>query len=240
VHAPLLAWIPGLPLAAFAVLILAGRRLGRASAWLAVATLGASCGITLGLAGTAFGGHGLSVRWAWLSADEPRWTVGLMMDGLSWLMLFIVTAIGTLIAVYSIGYLHRDPRFSRFFAYLSLFCASMLGLVLADHFLLLYVCWELVGLCSYLLISFWFEKPEAAAAGRKAFITTRIGDTGLLAAILLLAAGGGLVPFQQLGRAAELLEPERLTLISALIFLGAAGKSARNARAAAMRASASP
>jgi len=146
-------------------------------------------------------------------------------------MLLIVTAIGTMIQLYSIGYMEGDARFSRFFAYLSLFCASMLGLVMADHFILLYGCWELVGLCSYLLISFWFEKPAAAAAGRKAFITTRIGDTGLLLGIFLLAWTGGELRFQQLPvlRSTFLLHGQEslLTLISLLVFLGAVGKSAQ-------------
>jgi len=102
-----------------------------------------------------------------------------------------------------------------------------LGLVLADHFVLLYACWELVGLCSYLLISFWFEKPAAAAAGRKAFLTTRIGDTGLLLGILLLAWTTGELHFNQLGAAPATLSPHLLTVISLLIFLGAAGKSAQ-------------
>ena len=225
--APQLLLIPGLPLAAFLVLILAGRRMGGVSAWVAVAALSGAAGISWGLARTVVAGAPLAVSWPWLAAVDARWAVGLRVDGLSWVMLVVVTSIGTLIALYSIGYMRDDPRFSRFFAYLSLFCASMLGLVLADHFVLLYACWELVGLCSYLLISFWFEKPAAAAAGRKAFLTTRIGDTGLLLGILLLSGVPGGLLFTRLPDVARALSGPTLTLISALIFLGAAGKSAQ-------------
>ena len=226
-----LAWIPGLPLAAFAILILMGRRLGRASAWLAVVAMAAALVATLGIAPAVLRHESVGIRWPWLSPTDYRWAIGLMVDELSLVMLFVVTIVGTLIQLYSIGYMHDDPRVSRFFAYLSLFCASMLGLVMADHFILLYACWELVGLCSYLLISFWFEKPEAARAGRKAFITTRIGDTGLLLGILLLAFTAGALRFDHLDsiRTKFLLEHNEalLTLISVLIFCGAVGKSAQ-------------
>ncbi len=226
---PALAWIPALPLAAFAVLILAGRRLGRLSAWLSVAALAGAFLLTLSIAGRVFQGERLAIEWAWLSATDRLWSVGLTADGLSWLMLIVVTAIGTMIQLYSIGYMREDPRVSRFFAYLSLFCFSMLLLVLADHFVLLYAGWELVGLSSYLLISFWFEKPAAAAAGRKAFLTTRIGDCGLLLGILLLAWHGHELRFARLDAVSVALsgQPGLLTLIGALIFFGAAGKSAQ-------------
>jgi len=231
-HAALaLPWIPGLPLAAFALLIMAGRRLGRFSAWVSVMALAGAFLLTLVVAEPVFRGEHLAISWPWLSAEDPQGAIGLAVDGLSWLMLLVVTAIGTMIQLYSIGYMHGDPRFSRFFAYLSLFCAAMLGLVLADHFVLLYACWELVGLCSYLLISFWFEKPAAAAAGRKAFITTRIGDTGLLVGIFLLAWTVGDLHVEHLDDVhARFLAGGQtgwLTLISTLIFLGAVGKSAQ-------------
>ncbi len=222
-----LSVIPSLPLLAFALLILFGRRLGRASAWVAIAAMAGSLGAVWAIAPAVVRGEILSVRWEWL----PHWGIGLRVDVLSLVMLAVVTVIGTLIQIYSVGYMHDDARFSRFFAYLSLFCASMLGLVLADHFVLLYGCWELVGLCSYLLISFWFEKPEAARAGRKAFITTRIGDTGLLLGIFLLALTVGDLRFAHLSalRAQILAQHGEtlLTLISVLIFFGAVGKSAQ-------------
>lgn len=205
--------------------------MGRASAWVSVAALASSAWLTIGLTPHVLHGHRVTVSWRWLSATNPAWFLGLAVDHLSWVMLVLVTVIGTLITVYSIGYMHGDPRFSRFFAYLSLFCAAMLGLVMANHFVLLYACWELVGLCSYLLISFWFEKPEAARAGRKAFLTTRVGDAGLLIGILALWMTAGQL---HLGRLEEIrtffvLRDQTwwLTLISLLIFLGAVGKSAQ-------------
>jgi len=225
---PALAAIPAYPIGMCVFLTLFGRRFGRLSGALAATALGCSCWVALNLIPPVFQGYRLVVSWPWLSRTNPAWTIGLAVDGLSGLMLCVVTVIGTLIAIYSIGYMRDDPRFSRFFAYFSLFCASMLGLVMADHFVLLYVCWELVGLCSYLLISFWFEKPAAAAAGRKAFITTRIGDTGLFLGILLLAwTTGGELHFDQLASVRAQLPHGLLSLISALVFLGAVGKSAQ-------------
>jgi len=223
--------IPGLPLAAFVLLIFLGRRLGRWSAWISAGALASSGAVTWWLAESVFQGHWPRVSWPWFASSDPLWTVGLRVDGLSWMMLAVVTSIGTLIQLYSIGYMRDDPRFSRFFAYLSLFCAAMLGLVMADHFVLLYACWELVGLCSYLLISFWFEKPAAAAAGRKAFLTTRLGDVGLLLGILCLAMFAGELHLDRLDTIRwKFLLLERsgfLTAISLMIFFGAVGKSAQ-------------
>ncbi len=228
---PQLAAIPALPLSAFLLLIFAGRRLGRFSAWVAVAAMAGALTLTAWLFPLVAGGGLPQLQWQWLPASGMPWRIGLQVDPLSWTMLAVVTSVGTLIQVYAIGYMDGDPRFSRFFAYLSLFCASMLGLVLADHFLLFFACWELVGVCSYLLISFWFEKPAAANAGRKAFLTTRVGDTGLLLGILLLMASTGELGFGQLGAVRlRLLAEHReglLTLVSVLIFFGAVGKSAQ-------------
>ena len=107
-------------------------------------------------------------------------------DALTAIMLLTVTFIGSFIAIYSIGYMHGEAGYPRFFAAMALFIFSMTGLVLADNFILLYGCWEGVGLCSYLLIGFWFAKPAAAAAARKAFLVTRLGDIGLILGILIL------------------------------------------------------
>jgi NADH-quinone oxidoreductase subunit L len=153
---PRLMWIPLLPLLSFALLILAGRRLKALACWISVAALAGAAALTFLIAPPVFDGAVLSLRWQWLSGTNPVWSIGLAVDGLSWVMLLVVTVIGTMIQLYSIGYMHGDPRFSRFFAYLSLFCASMLGLVLADHFQLLFMCWEQVGVCSNQLISFRF------------------------------------------------------------------------------------
>ena len=183
-----LALIPLLPFLSFLILILAGRRLGRAAPAVSLAALGGSALLSIWVFRALLAGHEpLRMSWLWLPFGKNPVTLGLLADPLSSVMLLVVTVVGSLIMLYSIGYMREDPRFSRFFAYISLFCCAMLTLVLADHFILLYIGWEGVGLCSYLLISFWFEKDSAANAGKKAFLTTRVGDLGLLAAILLIA-----------------------------------------------------
>src|SRR6266852_4451457 len=126
----------------------------------------------------------------WISAGAVTANFSLRGDGLTAVMLVMVTFIGSLIAIYSAGYMHGDPGYPRFFAAVSLFLFFMVGLVLANNFVLLYACWEGVGLCSYLLIGFWFAKPSAAAAARKAFLVTRLGDVGLFIGILLLWSHG--------------------------------------------------
>ncbi len=225
---PELALIVLWPLAAFLVLILVGRRLNGLAPWVAIGALASSWTLTLGIARGIFRGFRMAVTWVWLPLPTVQGTFGFAVDGLSWMMLFVVTTIGMLIAIYSTGYMAEDPRRSRFFSYFSLFCASMLTLVMADHFLLLFAGWELVGLCSYLLISFWFEKPGAAAAGGKAFLPAPAGDPGLLLGIFLLAATtGGLLHFHSLGQVRGMLPTPLLTVISVLIFLGAVGKSAQ-------------
>ena len=112
-------------------------------------------------------------------------------------MLVVVTTVSTLVHLYSIGYMHGDPRYGRYFAYLSIFSFSMLGLVLAESFFFIFIFWELVGLSSYLLIGFWFEKKSASDAGKKAFIVNRVGDYGFLVGILIIFATCGVVGFDQ-------------------------------------------
>jgi NADH-quinone oxidoreductase subunit L len=144
-------------------------------------------------------------------------------------MCLTVTGVGFLIHVYSTGYMHDDPRYHRFFAYLNLFVASMLILVLADNLVLMYFGWELVGACSYLLIGFWFEKPSAATAAKKAFITTRIGDTGMLIGIFVIFVAVGSLQISDINRAAAEGGIAHTTAIVAaiLLFSGAVGKSAQ-------------
>jgi len=223
--------IPALPLLSFAILILLGRRLKKWSALVSLAALlGSLClsvGIFRQLFNQTFNFHSPThLTWAWLPQGEHPIQLGLLADPLSITMCLVVTVIGWLIMLYSVGYMAEDPRFSRFFAYLSLFFSAMLTLVLADHLLLLYMGWEGVGLCSYLLISFWFERPSAAYAGKKAFLTTRVGDLGLLAAILLIARVTGDLSFTHLQSRAAALGPWA-GLTALLIFWGAAGKSAQ-------------
>ena len=152
----------------------------------------------------------------------------LLWDPLSATMTLVVTGVGALIHIYAVGYMHGDPRFSRFFTYLNLFIASMLILVLANNFALLFVGWELVGLCSYLLISFWFTRPEAAAAGKKAFVVNRIGDFGFMVALMLVFASFGTLSYTDvLHEPGEVIGATTATAIGLLLLVGAAGKSAQ-------------
>jgi len=155
--------------------------------------------------------------------------LGLMVDSLTAVMLVVVTLVSLMVQIYSQGYMHGDAGYHRYFAFMSLFTGSMLGLVLANNLLFMYVFWEMVGLCSYLLIGFWFHRPAAANAAKKAFIVTRLGDFGFLAAILLLFFNTGTLDIAQLHSLAisGALAGTTLTWIAIGIFAGAAGKSAQ-------------
>ncbi len=167
---------------------------------------------------------------SWLSVGGLQVEFGLRLDSLSLPMLLVVTGVGGMIHVYSLGYLRDDPGFSRYFACLSLFTFSMLGVVLANNFVMLFGCWELVGASSYLLIGFWFDRPAAADAGKKAFLTNRVGDSGFLLGILLVWSVLGSLNFGQL-KETVLARPDVLggmsTAAGLLIFCGAMGKSAQ-------------
>ncbi|RKX22888.1 MAG: NADH-quinone oxidoreductase subunit L, partial [Candidatus Zixiibacteriota bacterium] len=170
-----------------------------------------------------------SILYEFVAFGSFKLEIGLLIDPLAAVMLVVVTTIGACVEIYSVGYMHGDPRFSRFFAYLSLFLFSMLGLVLANNFFMIFIFWELVGLTSYLLIGFWFEKKSAADACKKAFITTRIGDLGFLLSLLLMAFFAGTLNyagvFEQV--AAGAFPPAILTLTAIALFCGAVGKSAQ-------------
>ena len=219
-----------LPLGGSALLLAFGRRLGQPGAGL-LGTLTVGAGFVLAVvAGWGFvagTGEALEVPWFdWLPALGVR--AGLLWDPLSALMAMVVTGVGALIHVYSIGYMRGDPRIGRFFAYMNLFVASMLILVLADGFALLFVGWELVGLCSYLLISFWFERPSAAAAGKKAFVVNRVGDAGFLVALMLVFASFGSLRYADVfSQAPSELTTGSATAITLLLLVGAVGKSAQ-------------
>jgi len=165
----------------------------------------------------------------WAVVDGLTIKLGLIMDQLTAVMLIVVTVVSLMVQIYSQGYMKGDAGYARYYAFMSLFTASMLGLVLADNLLFVYVFWEMVGLCSYLLIGFWFHKPEAANAAKKAFIVTRLGDFGFLAAILLIFFNTGTLDITQLhGLAATgALAGTTLTWAAIGIFAGAAGKSAQ-------------
>src|SRR2546427_3610407 len=179
----LVVLIPALPLAGFVLTGLIGRRLDREAHWLAVGVVVVSWLLAMIVAFTAltggFGADGLTVKlWDWMPAGRFNVEIGFFVDNLTAVLLMVVTTIGMLVHVYSIGYMRHDPGYWRFFAYLNLFMVSMLLLVLADNWLVVFVAWEGVGLCSYLLIGFWYRKRTAAEASKKAFITNRVGDVG--------------------------------------------------------------
>ena len=166
----------------------------------------------------------------WLTIGGLNVDFGLKLDALSMMMMFVVTGVGGLIHIYSYSYMDEDPGKSRFFAFLSLFTFSMLGIVLANNFLMTFIFWELVGVSSYLLIGFWFEKPSAGDAAKKAFITNRLGDFGFLAGILMVWGLLGSLNFSALQNA-MVANPAALgasaTIAGLLVFCGAAGKSAQ-------------
>ena len=168
--------------------------------------------------------------WEWLRIGTLQIPIALKMDALSITMSLVVTGIGSLIHIYAVGYMHGDPRFSRFFVYLNLFLASMLVLVLADNYLLLFAGWELVGLCSYLLIGFWFEDLKNAQAARKAFVVNRVGDFAfILGVILTFWTFGSLRYSEVFPKAKEIFQAGApvVTVITLLLFVGATGKSAQ-------------
>jgi len=163
----------------------------------------------------------------WIAAGRFSVSFGTLVDPLSMTFVLFITGIATLIHLYSIGYMHGDARYSRFFGYLNLFAASMLVLVLGSSFLTTFLGWEGVGLCSYLLISFWFERTAAAVGGKKAFITNRVGDFGFMLAMFLIFATIGSLDYGIVNGKADTIAASTATAIALLLFVGAAGKSAQ-------------
>jgi NADH-quinone oxidoreductase subunit L len=229
---PNLWLVPAVPLAA-SLLILSFAN-SRRKTGAALAIIGQM--VALGLAVLAFlptlqePGWRVVHNFTWFTFGEHALRLGWVLDPLTAAMLMMITFVGLCIFVFSIGYMAGDKNFTRFFAYLSFFSAAMLGVVIANSLLLLFVCWELVGLASYLLIGFWIHKPSAAAAAKKAFITTRIGDIGLFLGILWLYHSSGTLLFYDDGngcleKAGLLALGASATFVALLIFSGAAGKS---------------
>ncbi len=194
----------------------------------------------LGVAAWAFvrllampAGSALAVHmWGWIEAGRFHTEFGLRLDALSGVMVMIVTGVGALIHLYSVGYMAHDEDFARFFTYMNLFALSMLILVLADNLLMMFVGWEGVGLCSYLLIAFWYTNPQYAYNGRKAFVVNRIGDAGFLLGIFTIVAALGAhgvwtLDFTQLREHAPLIGAASATAAGVLLFIGATGKSAQ-------------
>ena len=218
-----------LPLLGSLTLILFGRRFGEpAAGWFASALVVIPFFYALAMALRFVGGAESETvhLFSWIPLLGVN--ASLLWDPLSALMSLVVTGVGALIHIYSVGYMHGDERFTRFFSYMNLFIASMMTLVLADNFALMFVGWELVGLSSYLLISFWFTKPSAAAAGKKAFIVNRIGDWGFLVALMMIFAAFGTLDFGIVfSEAHGVLSVGMATAITLLLFVGATGKSAQ-------------
>ena len=235
----MLILIPLLPFLGFLINLSVGRRLSKSVSG------GIACAVML----ASFVVSGISVwqlvalapdareivqpTFDWITSSDFSAGFTLRLDPLSALMILIVTGIGSLIHIYSTAYMHeeRDSEFARYFSYLNLIAAFMLVLVLGANFLVMFVGWEGVGLCSYLLIGFWYEKKSATDAGKKAFIVNRIGDYGFLLGVLMVAVRFRTVDFQEIARALANLGPEStfgpLSLITLLLFVGATGKSAQ-------------
>jgi NADH-quinone oxidoreductase subunit L len=229
-----LLWlVPTLPLVGAGVNLFWGKRLGRYAGWLASATVIVAFGISLILMSQLLAKPAedrlfLQHLFGWISVGRFRVGMDLRLDDLSMTMVLVVTGVGALIHVYAIGYMAGDPRYGRFFAYMNLFVFFMLMLVLGANYLVLYLGWEGVGLCSYLLIGFWSDVPANAEAAKKAFITTRIGDTLMLIGLALIVFRFGTLDFESVfGTAGSLLTKDDATLIALLLFAGAVGKSAQ-------------
>jgi NADH-quinone oxidoreductase subunit L len=179
-------------------------------------------------ANVVFGGHEYHVSlYEWIGAGDFHVEIAFFVDGLTAMLLLVVSTVGLLVHVYSIGYMNGDRGFWRFFAYLNLFMFSMLLLILGDNFLMLYVGWEAVGLCSYALIGFWYKKPSAAGAAKKAFVVNRIGDFGFALGIMAIWTALGTLQFDEVFERIGTLDPALITLIALLLFAGAVGKSAQ-------------
>jgi len=227
--------VPALPLAGFLVLLFGGRRLGEPwSGWLGTGAMAGSFLVTLGaflemLGRDAHDRRSVTTLFEWVPAGDLRVDAGLLADPLSLTMCLFVTGVGALIHLYSIGYMHGDGDFPRFFAYLNLFAFSMLILVLGDNLLLTFLGWEGVGACSYLLISFWFTDEANATAGKKAFVTNRIGDWGFMVAIFMTFFTFGSIAYVDVldTTSAGTVAQGTATFIALMLFVGAIGKSAQ-------------
>jgi len=220
------------PLAAAGLITLFTQRWKGLSAALSIGAilLGFVLSVRLFIALAFRGQHHSPHMFQWLVVgNSVRIEFGMTTDPLAILMLLVVTGVGSAIHIYSLGYMKGDPGFSRYFACMSLFTFSMLGIVIANNFIQIFIFWELVGVSSYLLIGFWFEKPSAAEAGKKAFLVNRIGDFGMMLGILLLWSYAGTFNFVELQTKLPSLglSSTTLALIGGLIFCGAVGKSAQ-------------
>ncbi|MEV7313984.1 NADH-quinone oxidoreductase subunit L [Streptomyces microflavus] len=228
----LIALLVAAPLLGAAVLLCGGRRLDRAGHWLGTVLAAASFVVGVVLFADMLG-KGAEDRalhqhlFSWIPVEGFQADIAFQLDQLSMTFVLLITGVGTLIHIYSIGYMEHDERRRRFFGYLNLFLAAMLILVIADNYLLLYVGWEGVGLASYLLIGFWQHKPSAATAAKKAFLVNRVGDMGLSIAIMLMFTTFGTFAFGPVLEATGETSEGKLTAIGLMLLLAACGKSAQ-------------
>ena len=230
-----LVWlIPALPLAGFLLILLFGRRLGDPKAgYLAALMVAASFAVTVGVFADLMSleaearAEQVRTLFSWVTVGGLHIDLAFLADPLSLTMCLFVTGIGALIHLYAVGYMHGDPRFSKFFLYLNLFAFSMLMLVLGSNMLVTFLGWEGVGTCSYFLISFWHEKESAATAGKKAFVTNRVGDWGFMMAMFFAFWAVGSLDYLHINEAASTLSATTATAIALFAFVGACGKSAQ-------------
>ncbi|MFZ0391736.1 MAG: NADH-quinone oxidoreductase subunit L [Calditrichia bacterium] len=222
-------YIPLLPLVGAVINGLFGRLLKEKAGWVAnAAILGSFILSILAYLRVSQGEIFNENLFTWIQAGSFTASFGLLIDQLSIVMMLVVTGVGFLIHMYSMGYMHGDPGVARYFAYLNLFIFSMLLLVMGNNLLLLYLGWEGVGLCSYLLIGFWYQKPSAAKAGMKAFITNRVGDFGFALGIMLIFTVLGTISYSEIfSQTEKLMASGMLTATALLLFVGATGKSAQ-------------
>ena len=230
-----LVWlIPALPLAGFLLILLFGRRLGDPKAgYLATAMVAASFAVTVGVFADLMSldaearAEQVRTLFSWVTVGGLHIDLAFLADPLSLTMCLFVTGIGALIHLYAVGYMHGDARFSKFFLYLNLFAFSMLMLVLGSNMLVTFLGWEGVGTCSYFLISFWHEKESAATAGKKAFVTNRVGDWGFMMAMFFAFWAVGSLDYLHINESASSLSASTATAIALFAFVGACGKSAQ-------------
>ncbi len=225
-----------LPVLAFVLTLFLGKKLPHGGAYFPIAAIAGSFLISFGVFFEIFPNDKIVQQsWPWFA----NMNIGILIDPLAVVMLMMVTFVSLLIHIYAVGYMSHDPARPRYFAETSLFTAAMLGVVLSDNILQFFISWELVGLCSFLLIGFWYHKPSAAAAAKKAFLVTRVGDVLFLAGIVLLYVnmstlisqgrftleGNYILQFKSMFEAMKLIDPTQLTYITLLFFGGAVGKS---------------
>ncbi|MFG2401413.1 NADH-quinone oxidoreductase subunit L [Streptomyces lydicus] len=228
----LIALLVAAPLVGAALLLCGGKRLDRTGHWigtlLAVASFAVGVALFADMLGRSADHRAMHQHlFSWIPVGGFRADVAFQLDQLSMTFVLLITGVGSLIHIYSIGYMEHDERRRRFFGYLNLFLAAMLLLVLADNYLLLYVGWEGVGLASYLLIGFWQHKPSAATAAKKAFLVNRVGDMGLSIAIMLMFTTFGTFAFGPVLAATGATSEGKLTAIGLMLLLAACGKSAQ-------------